>query len=104
MCLIYYILVALVFNFYYYLNDIDLFIANKYLFLYYIVLILESFSAIDGNVINGIFVNIMIIIGKILYVRLYNINTTNDYYGYVNTFFLMRILMKLKLNFYYAGI
>jgi hypothetical protein len=96
LCVLYYLVVMLFFNTYYYINNINLSISNIYLLLYYIVLILESLSAIDGNIKYGIFVNITIIIGKLLYLYFNNVNLMTDYYFFINIFFIVRILLKLK--------
>ena len=96
LCMIYYLIVMLGFNTYFYFANINLYLSNIYLMLYYIVLLLESASALDGNVKYGIIVNIIIIIGKLFYRYFSKINNMNDYYFFINTFFILRILLKLK--------
>ena len=86
----------LCFNTYFYFTNINLYLSNIYLILYYIVLLLESASALDGNVKYGIIVNAIIIIGKLFYRYFSKINNMNDYYFFINTFFILRILLKLK--------
>jgi hypothetical protein len=96
LCMIYYLIIMLCFNIYFYYNNINLKLSNIYLMLYYIVLLLESASALDGNVKYGIIVNLLIIIGKLFYKYFSKINNMNDYYFFINTFFVLRILLKLK--------
>lgn len=96
LCMIYYLIIMLCFNTYFYFTNINLYLSNIYLILYYIVLLLESASALDGNIKYGIIVNIIIIIGKLFYRYFNKVNNMNDYYFFINTFFILRILLKLK--------
>ena len=96
LCTFYYLFVMLLFNIYFYYNQINLNISNIYLLLYYIVLLLESESALDGDVNYGIKVNIVIIISKLIYKYFTRIDNMNNYYFFINLFFILRILLKVK--------
>ena len=96
LCTYYYFLVMLLFNIYFYYNQIELNIANFYLLLYYIVLLLESASALDGDISYSIKVNFIIIITKLIYKYFKTIDNMYDYYFFINTFFILRILLKVK--------
>jgi hypothetical protein len=69
-------------------------ISNVYLLLNYLVLILDSYTILD--ITDGIRVNIIIILGKLLYKNIIKISNNNNYYNFVNIFYLIKILLKLN--------
>jgi hypothetical protein len=98
LCIFYYLAIMVCFNASFYYNNINLSLSNVYLALYYIVLLLESASALNDNVKLGILVNGLVILGKIIYRMFIKIDTMYDYYYFINTFFIVRILLKLYAN------
>ena len=88
--IIYYLIFLIIFNT---LSKFEI-ISNIYLLLNYLVLILDSYTILD--ITDGIRVNIIIILGKLLYKNIIKISDNNNYYNFVNIFYFIKILLKLN--------
>jgi hypothetical protein len=88
--IIYYLIFLIIYNTF---SKFEI-ISNIYLLLNYLVLILDSYTILD--ITDGIRVNIIIILGKLLYKNIIKISNNNNYYNFVNIFYLIKILLKLN--------
>lgn len=94
--IIYYLIFLIIYNTF---SKFEI-ISNIYLLLNYLVLILDSYTILD--ITDGIRVNIIIIIGKLLYKNIIKITDNNKYYNFINIFYFIKILLKLN-NLYNNG-
>ena len=88
--IIYYLIFLIIYNTF---SKFEI-ISNIYLLLNYLVLILDSYTILD--ITDGFRVNIIIILGKLLYKNIIKIIDNNNYYNFVNIFYFIKILLKLN--------
>jgi hypothetical protein len=88
--IIYYLIFLIIYNTF---SKFEI-ISNIYLLLNYLVLILDSYTILD--ITDGIRVNIIIILGKLLYKNIIKISDNNNYYNFINIFYFIKILLKLN--------
>lgn len=88
--IIYYLIFLIIYNTF---SKFEI-ISNIYLLLNYLVLILDSYTILD--ITDGFRVNIIIILGKLLYKNIIKISNNNNYYNFVNIFYFIKILLKLN--------